>query len=85
MRNPTTPKNASFSQPTRVPVDVKYRVEHMLAAVQEAQKFLNALDPDVFGDLHEGMAATLNVAEEIALKMDDARPRTRTELKEAGV
>lgn len=82
MRNPNTPRNASFSSPARVPVDVKYRVEQLMKNIAEAQKFLNALEPSMFGELFDGMKQTLEVAEAIADEMNRARPLTRTEEKE---
>lgn len=83
-RNPNTPKNASFATPATKPVDIAYRIKRLGESVEDAKKFLNAIDVEAGGnaDIHKAVAFHLSELEKLVVAYDDARPLTRTERKE---
>ena len=80
MRNPETPKGASFINPATKPVDVKYRVEGFGKAVSDGEKYIRALDPNLFPQAHAKALGLLADLAAIHGEMEAARPRVRTEV-----
>lgn len=85
MRHETTPKNASFTNPSKTPAPSTL-AGRLAAVVQDARMYIDAIDPGrlscTAAETHLEIAYMLSQIQDEIQKLEDQRPSTRTEAKE---